>query len=543
MTRSKAILWAALSISWPAAVAEAAPPELKYFTPPGAQRGTTTDVTAVGKFDAWPVRGWVSGQGVTLEPAKDKGKFKLVVAADAASGPRWVRVTNDDGASAARPIIIGALREVAEKEPNDDDVKAQDVGSETVTVNGALEKAGDVDSYRVTLAEGESFVAAIDANERLGAPVDAVLQIVQDGFVLAQSHDDRGLDPRIVWTAPKNGNYFVRVFGFAADPNSSIRYHGSADSLYRLTLTTGPLVEQAVPTAAAVDSKTDVALESASGRAVGKATLQASPLVGPIALPVPAGLAGDAVAEVVDVPTAMENSPTTKEAPQRIELPVALTGRINEAGDRDAYVIAAKKGETWRIRARSASLGFAADPLLIVEGPDGKQLLRVDDVGRGNADVDTVLKPQADGDYKLIVEDLFGGASVRHLYLLDVRQPDRDFTLTLAAGEFTTAVGTGLEIPVTIERPSGMTADIEVRIDGLPKSIPAVKAVSNGKGDTAKKVVLKVKSDKPFSGPIRIVGEAKASAVVKRVAAATVAGVPRSRVEEAWLTVTQAKKK
>ena len=42
-----------------------AAPSVNYLFPAGAQRGKTVEVTAAGSFPAWPVRAWVSGQGVT----------------------------------------------------------------------------------------------------------------------------------------------------------------------------------------------------------------------------------------------------------------------------------------------------------------------------------------------------------------------------------------------------------------------------------------------------------------------------------------------
>ncbi|MGC3968709.1 MAG: PPC domain-containing protein [Pirellulales bacterium] len=508
--------------------------------------GATTEVTATGTFPKWPTQAWVGGDGVRFEPLKDKGKFRVVVDPSAVVGVRAVRLVGDDGASKVRPFVISSIAETAEKETNDLTSKPQDVGSEPIVVNGALAKAGDVDCYRVSLKKGQTFVASLDANFALGSPIDAVLQLTDTaGFVVDQNHDDRGLDPRIVRTIAADGDYVVRVFAFASDPNSSIRYHGAADAVYRLTLTTGPLVDHVFPLAvAAKDSEKPTSAElqgwSLSASPVNVAAAEFADL--PFAMDLPDRHAGMAFAISRDVPSIVESEPNDRAKPQAIATPCVVNARMNHADDRDEYLVTWRKGESWRIRATSKALGFAVDPLVRVFFKDERHVFRSDDIGRGNPDVDGTFKVPADGTYRVVVEDTFGSTSSRHLYLLDVRAPDADFALTTTDGEFAAADGKPLEIPVTVERPAGMTAEIEVRLEGLPKAFGEPTAVSASKGDTAKKVVLKIPSAAAFSGPVRIVGTAKSEAQTRRVATAAVVGPAIMRIEQLWLTLPAAKK-
>ena len=80
--------------------------------PPGAGRGQTVAVNASGTFDHWPVKAWIEGRGVEIRAEKEKGKLTVVVAADAAPGLRWVRLYDEEGATALRPFVIGVLPEV-----------------------------------------------------------------------------------------------------------------------------------------------------------------------------------------------------------------------------------------------------------------------------------------------------------------------------------------------------------------------------------------------------------------------------------------------
>jgi hypothetical protein len=117
-------------------------------------------------------------------------------------------------------------------------------------VNGRLGRGGDVDHFVVSLKQGQTLVASLGAHELLGSPMDAVLFVVSPaGGQLAYNHDQRGLDPELVFTAPAAGDYLVRVLAFPSAPNSTIGLAGGDPYVYRLTLTTGGFVDYAWPLA------------------------------------------------------------------------------------------------------------------------------------------------------------------------------------------------------------------------------------------------------------------------------------------------------
>ena len=106
-----------------ATAACAAPPKVDYFFPAGAQRGTTVEVTVGGVFERWPVKAWASAKGIDVKPAKVNGKIVVTVADDVEPGVHHIRLFDEQGASIARPFIVGLLPETLEKEPNDDPKK------------------------------------------------------------------------------------------------------------------------------------------------------------------------------------------------------------------------------------------------------------------------------------------------------------------------------------------------------------------------------------------------------------------------------------
>ena len=90
----------------------------------------------------------------------------------------------------------------------------------------------------------------MEANGRLGSPMDGLLQVVSSGgFVLASSDDDHGLDPQIVFLAPADDRYIVRAFGYSSTPDSRIAFAGGDSWIYRLTLTTGGFLDHVFPLA------------------------------------------------------------------------------------------------------------------------------------------------------------------------------------------------------------------------------------------------------------------------------------------------------
>ncbi len=200
----------------------AAAPELNFLHPAGVQRGETVTVEAGGKFAAWPPQIWTDRPGITVEAAEKKGELKISTSAKTLPGLYWIRLYNAEGASAQRPFVVGTLPEQMETEPNNDYRKPQEVAETSVIINGRLNGSNDVDTFAVKLAEGQTLVASMTANEVLGSPMDAVLEITSTaGFRLAYNHDTYNLDPQIVFTAPAEGTYLVRTFALLP-PNQSI---------------------------------------------------------------------------------------------------------------------------------------------------------------------------------------------------------------------------------------------------------------------------------------------------------------------------------
>jgi hypothetical protein len=509
--------------------AVAAPPSLTSLYPAGAQRGTTVEVAAAGTLDPWPVTVWASGPGVTVETAKDKGKLKVTVAADAVPGPYWLRAHNADGASGLRPFFVGMLPEVTETEPNDTCQKPQSAGP-AVVVNGRLEKAGDVDCFAVSVRKGQTLVASLEANRTLKSPMDAILQVVStDGFVLDQNHDYRGLDPQVAYTAPKDGTYVARVFAFPATPDSSIRFSGGEAYVYRLTLTTGEFADHTWPLAANRTTPGSVRLEGWNITEANQ-SLPAAADAGesfPIVRP---GLAG--LPRVVLEPHSTSDASRAADPMKVHAPPVSTSGRLSAAGKVDRFTVAGKKGQRLDVQVRSESLGLAVAPAVRLLGPTGAELAKAEPA-KLHTDVALAYTPTADGPITVTVGDLFNGAGFRHAYLLRVVPAQPDYELTVAADRFTATVGKPLAIPLKVVRKNGFAKPVDVTGIGLPDGVK-LTVTAPAKPDPAT-VTVTLTADKAVSGPFRLVGQVKGEPQLKRTARMTTPDSDEA-TSDLWLT-------
>jgi hypothetical protein len=488
--------------------ASGAPPIVTYFYPAGAQRGTTTEITAAGTFDTWPVKVWTSGKGVSVEPGKDKGKLTVTVAADAVPGTYWLRAYNDDGASALRPFIVGTLPEVMEKEPNDEFAKPQVIDKNAV-VNARLERPGDVDCFAVALTKGQTLVASLEAHRTLRSPMDGVLQLLSaDGFVLDQNNDFHGLDPQLAFTAPKDGTYVVRVFAFPATPDSSIRFAGAENYVYRLTLTTGPFADFPVPLA--FGSLGPNKLSEMKGWNI------------------PPGMTQFRMTEPADTDSHITLFHPDVANPLRMRFewrvrcatigiddedvnkgyvaPFSVTGRIDRAKGAAEQLFSCANRQPLTIQAESRTIGLAVNPVVEIIDKDGKRLARADP-GKLNGDTTLSFTPPAVGElYRVVVRDLYGGGGgPRDYFLLRVLTPTPDYELTVAADRFATPPGNSVDIPVKITRKDGFKNPVEVTAEGLPEGVKFEVKPPAGKPDP-NTVTLTLTAEKPASGPFRLVG-------------------------------------
>lgn len=516
-----------------ASAEEANPPTLSWMLPAGGQTGTTVEVTANGEFPTWPLEVWTDRGGLTWKPLEEAGHFEVTIPNAGSLGLHRVRLHDSHGATAVKRFLVGTVTESAESEPNNTLSEATSTDALPQTINGRLEKSGDVDSFRVHLQAGETLVAALEANRLLNSPVDAVLELVDEsGAYLARNLDASGLDPRVAYTAKRDGVCVVRVYGFPSAPNSTIGLAGGADYVYRLTLTTSGFAAGSLPTVAF----TDIA---AALTPVGW-NLPDTPA--PLAI-TPTGqrttrVAFPGVAGVLELPVVAEArvavaganaSPDTPLTP-----PFIASGQFAQANELHRYVVAATKDQKLQVRVESQKIGFEADPLLVIRDAEGAPLM-----AKPERDAAFSWNAPADGHSTFEVRDRRGRSGPGHLYRLTV-EPERPiFAASATSDAFTAKVGEAVTIEIAIDRQHGFAESLEFALDLAPEGVTAEPVVSTSDGDAAKKVTLTLTATSAASGVVRIIARPTTEDAATGHAAATPTPVTfgSDALLEAWLTI------
>jgi hypothetical protein len=456
----------------------------------------------------------------------------------------WLRLYDQQGAAPPRPWMIGAVPEVNEQEPNDRAVTAQHLSQkadslQTITVNGRLEKAGDADVYSLSAEAGQTLVADLDAQALLGSAFDGVLQVLRpDGFVVAHNDDAHQLDPHLAVELPSDGRWMVRLFGFPATPNQQVELAGNEAYVYRLTLSTGPVVNYTMPLAARrnlpnrwqltgwnlPDRLREISLMPPHNAAV---LVVADEQFGrSIRLP------------IVDCPLLVESEPNSVAAPTHVALPLHVSGRLAAPGDHDVFQFDAVKGETVLIAIESRQLGYPLDAVLELLDANGKRLVRVDDVA-DNRDAHIAHQVQADGPLRIVVSDLFGKGGFDFVYRLSLQRGEPSFGLSTDVHQTVVQAGDSTDLTIIVDRTLAFGEPVALRVEGLPDGVSAAAATSQvGEGsETAAKIVITLTAAKDAAAasvPIAIFGSTPAG-----VSTAVRFDVPSepAGLADLWLTV------
>lgn len=176
--------------------------------PAGGKAGTEVEFTFLG------------------DPAgRYKAKSKLPGVTDA----HYVFGANGNQIPASGNMVrVSSFDNVLEQEPNDSyKDKIPDAKLLPLAFNGILEKEGDLDYFKFSAKKGQRFRFRSYAN-RLGTPVDTVINIYDAKIKSLGGNDDAdgSKDSRVDFTAPADGEYFLRV--------TDMLGRGGEDFVYRV---------------------------------------------------------------------------------------------------------------------------------------------------------------------------------------------------------------------------------------------------------------------------------------------------------------------
>jgi hypothetical protein len=527
------LIW--LSLSGTLAMAEA--PSLTRLYPCGGCVGTTTTVTASGKFPTWPVKVDCYPTNLQWKPLEESGKFEVTIPPDAPASIYLVRFYTPEGSSVVKRFIVDDVPCQTETEPNNLIKNGNAIETLPRQIFGVLQKGGDVDVYRVSLKGGDKLVATLDAQKWLLSPLDALIQLVDErGNVVAENIDTHNLDPQLSYTVKKDGVYALRVMGFPESPDSTISFVGNDNCQYRLTLTTSGHMEMAFPLAISLQTPTAIKPLGLSLPENFAPWTQAATSLGELNLNHPLAT-GHAIIPVVNHHVYSE--PISEDA-KAVSPPLALCGVIREAKQQDTWTITLEKDKTYRFETESHGIGSPLDPIVRLLNAEGKEVQKVDE-SNGNRDPNFFWKANASGVFKLIVEDAEGFNGPFHFYRVFVKAVEPNVSIKGTVDHVEGEAGKPIEVKLTVDRTDGFAEVLEAEWVAdpaypLPANCTVTSSVSDKEGESAKELKWTLQSPAALSLAIRL--QIRSKADPNRIFPVTFGD---EKAPNLWLTVTPPK--
>jgi hypothetical protein len=446
--------------------------------------------------------------------------YKINAPADTACGIHALRVVTDKGVSPLRLLFVDDLPSMASVGSN-----VQMAAAQVVTVPTAIDGAVAGLSwqyFKFTAAAGQQISFEVVAR-RIGSSLDPILRLLDPkGRELAYNDDTPGLssDSSFIYTFKDAGEYILEL--------RDIKYGGGT---YRLRIGDFPIATVAYPMAVQRGTATNVTLAGYSVHGLTPVTL-AVPANYPgewmnVSLKRPNGASGYSSIAVVATPQFVEHEPNnTAEQANRVDLSHDINGRLEQPGDVDRFVFAAKKDQSATFAGITRQQGSPTDLNFRILNKDGGQLAAAEDTGTNEGSV--TFKFPSDGEYSLVVEDLNHRGGSEHAYRIAVTKNSPQFSLAASLDTFNIPAGGSVMATVTTVR-TGYTGPIELSAQNLPAGVTASKSVIGaGRNDA----VITLQAAPEFAAgelyKISIVGTARAGDT-DVVVPAEISGVLKAR--------------
>jgi hypothetical protein len=495
-------------------LATAASPSLGAIRPVGGQRGTEIEVTLSGARlgDAKEILYYQPGI-TTLSLAKiddNNVKAKFKIAADAPLGLHDLRLRTATGISELRTFSVGALKEVAEVEPNND-FKAPQPIPMNVTVTGIADNE-DVDYYVVEAKKGDRISAEVEGM-RLGITMfDPAVAILNSRRFELASSDDAAL----IWQdgfasviAPEDGKYIVQVRESA--------YAGNGSCIYRLHVGNFPRSTGVLPAGGKLGEKLTVRwLGDPSGEAKTEVTL-------PTANDPNFGLNRQDQRGISPYPNmfrlttlgnVIEKEPNDDQAHATLfTAPMAVNGIIDKPGDVDHFIFTGKKGQTYDFRLFGRQIRSPLDSVMYL-GKKGAGAAVGSDDSTGPDSYFRFTCPE-DAEYVLWVVDHLGKGGPDYVYRIEVSPVVPALVLSTNAEQI--PLGTGA-MAVCVPRGNRQAililgsradfgGDLNLAMQGLPAGV-AMETPVMAASQAVVPVLFTAKADAPLSGTLaRLTGK------------------------------------
>ncbi len=507
-------LSAALVSAQPPAPAPPQAPTLAPIMPLGMQRGTTLEVTLTGTNLAGPTGVWTSFPAKVTIPTDAKNgmnpsslRVKIEVPKDAPMGFHSIRLATTKGMSNARLFCIDDLPQVMESANNHEPKTAQVLPVPCVLVGRA--DAETTDYFKIAVKPNQRISFDI-LGRRLGSAFDPQITLLDatTGRELPGGHsqDAPGLqdDARLTYTFKNAGDLLIAV--------RDVSYRGGGDFHYRLRVGDFPCATTPLPLAAKRGSKVAVRFTGPTVDGVSPVEVQVppDPLITAIQV-APRGANGlygwPVMLALSDLDEQLETEPNNDPGKaNRIAVPGAITGRLEQKDDIDYFVFAAKKGKRYTIEAHTNEHLSPTEVYMELRNDKGAKILASDPKLAPKLD----FTAPADGDFTLVVQHLNYWGGPDEVYRLTVTPYEPGFSLSLNLDRFSVTPGGTVSIPIFATR-AGYNGAIEVSVAGA-KGLSGSVTIPAGppKPPNQPSAVLNVKADELPVGPMTFTLQGKA---------------------------------
>jgi hypothetical protein len=303
-----------------------------------------------------------------------------------------------------------------------------------------------------------------------------------------------------VYTIPQDGDYTLEI--------SDVIYRGRADFIYRMSIGVFPYLTHFFPLGGQRNTTAKIELHGVALPAPAldfpiPADSPALRVLGPVAGALPTNTLPLAVG---DEPEARETEPNdTLAQANRVAVPAAINGRIQQPGDVDHYLIAAQANQVLTLDVRARRLDSPLDSFVTVLNAQGGGLTENDDfvdpdypLLLHHSDSRLTYTFPAAGDYVLRIRDTQGKGGDEFAYRLVVAPPKPDCVLRMVPDVQRVAKGDSVVVTVTADRRDGFGSEIVLAVQNLPPGFAASDAIIPA-GQPQAKLTITAPPDAPLA--------------------------------------------
>lgn len=407
-----------------------------------------------------------------------KTRLRVTCDPDAVPGIRDIRVVTPHGPSTVGQLVVAREPVAVENPDNDVPEKAQPV-SLPAALCGAIEKAEDVDFWRLRL-EAAATVTFHMTSQRLQnrlhdmqSRVDPLLTLRDARGATVASADNALAGDPLLRVDLAAGEYLLEV--------RDVRFQGNGDWTYCVEVSARPFPTSVHPLAVAAGTTPGLELFTGGAAALGPVpvAIPADAPAGPLRVaPVADGTAlADVGVLVTPLPIVVEG-PRAADAPLPVAVPAAVAGRIDAEGQADRHAFTARAGEAFAFEVFARRAGSFLDAQLRVLRADGTALADADDATFERvSSADPLLEnwsAPADGEYLVEVRDVHGRGGPGYPYALTLTRFEPGFTLEADTDKTLLAPGLAAPLYVRAVRRGGFAGAIDLTLEGAPPGVEVV---------------------------------------------------------------------